>query len=115
MSDSKTAVFFLRPAPGFAYTPGEIGLVSRRETQMLYTSGAIRPCSEDEIKEYEARLAAEAAESAAVDDLEELSVKYEALLAQNLAMNAELAALRALAGTPVQLPADVPEVAAKKK
>ena len=72
-------MFFLRPAPGFAYTPGEIGLVSRRETQMLYTSGAIRPCSEDEIKEYEARLAAESAERLVLDEFEELRIKYDAL------------------------------------
>ena len=64
---------------------------------MLYTSGAIRPCSEDEIKEYEARLAAESAERLVLDEFEELRIKYDALLVQNLSMNAELEVLRAVA------------------
>lgn len=107
MSDSKTLVFFLRPSPGFAYTPGEIGPVDRRQTQMLYASGAIRPCSEDEIKEYNARLADEAAQRVVVNDFEELCIKYDALLVQNLTMKAELDALRAVAGTPVQNPVSI--------
>lgn len=117
MDNSQVAVMFLRPVIGYAYTPGETGMVDRRQTQMLYASGAIRPCSQDEIDQYNALVATEAVKSAEVDDFEELSVKYEALLAQNVAMKAELEALRAVAGTPVQNPVSisVPPPADKKK
>ena len=43
---------------------------------------------------YEARLAAESAERLVLDEFEELRIKYDALLVQNLSMNAELEVLR---------------------